>query len=381
MQQSFSPATNNFSNDNLSNPLLHQFWRFLDHSIWDCWSALALFRRSSQLPALPSSEWRMWILLCLYWGILLPTNRSSCMFAKELWLSGNVCSEDTSNFRPTFWRTWISSFSFASSCGLWMNLGSSDSSRINAADLFQRNRSLGARQSMCVRLLYIILWFTSVCILQRTFLCWDLHGIGRVWWRTLWFVTLSAQITHRLLFGGRAFCDRFWQTLRHLLVFLPYRREYQEWLQECTCCVIKLNNCVNCNHLSRLHKPLVKMSAICWELLAYLIWILGSMFIRSNNQSRFTLWVREMCLMVGNHLASWIFQKRKELPVGFGEVPTKKKSRRSGRRRSQGEKEGEGGPKGRKEEGPWERREGSSTWQCRKLIRPSVCHMLCSIWW
>ena len=31
----------------------------------------------------------------------------------------------------------------------------------------------------------------------------------------------------------------------------------------------------------------------------YLIWILGSRLIRSNNQSRATLWVLETCLIVG----------------------------------------------------------------------------------
>ena len=45
--------------------------------------------------------------------------------------------------------------------------------------------------------------------------------------------------------------------------------------------------------------PLVRMSA-SWILVSmYLIWILGSKLIRSNNQSSATLWVLETCLIVG----------------------------------------------------------------------------------
>ena len=41
------------------------------------------------------------------------------------------------------------------------------------------------------------------------------------------------------------------------------------------------------------------MSASWFLVSMYLIWILGSKFILSNNQSRATLWVLETCLMVG----------------------------------------------------------------------------------
>ena len=45
--------------------------------------------------------------------------------------------------------------------------------------------------------------------------------------------------------------------------------------------------------------PLVKMSP-SWLLVSmYLLWILGSRLIRSNNQSSATLWVLETCLLVG----------------------------------------------------------------------------------
>ena len=48
-----------------------------------------------------------------------------------------------------------------------------------------------------------------------------------------------------------------------------------------------------------------------WFLVSmYLMWILGSKLILSNNQSRATLWVLETCLIVGllpfNHLDHWL---------------------------------------------------------------------------
>ena len=52
-------------------------------------------------------------------------------------------------------------------------------------------------------------------------------------------------------------------------------------------------------HSSRVKFPLVKMSASWFLVSMYLIWILGSKLIRSNNQSRATLWVLETCLIVG----------------------------------------------------------------------------------
>ena len=52
-------------------------------------------------------------------------------------------------------------------------------------------------------------------------------------------------------------------------------------------------------HSSGVKLPLVKMSA-SWLLVSmYLIWILESRLIRSNNQSSETLWVLETCLIVG----------------------------------------------------------------------------------
>ena len=52
-------------------------------------------------------------------------------------------------------------------------------------------------------------------------------------------------------------------------------------------------------HSSRVKFPLVKMSASWCLVSMYLIWILESRLIRSNSQSRATLWVPETCLIVG----------------------------------------------------------------------------------
>ena len=52
-------------------------------------------------------------------------------------------------------------------------------------------------------------------------------------------------------------------------------------------------------HSSRVKFLLVGMSASGFLVSMYLIWIFGSKLIRSNNQSRATLWVRDTCLIVG----------------------------------------------------------------------------------
>ena len=63
-------------------------------------------------------------------------------------------------------------------------------------------------------------------------------------------------ITHRPLFGsGAAFS-------------LP-NRETKERFQKCMCGVTRLNNCVNCNHLSGENEPLVRMSGISLDVLNY----------------------------------------------------------------------------------------------------------------
>ena len=52
-------------------------------------------------------------------------------------------------------------------------------------------------------------------------------------------------------------------------------------------------------HSSRVKIPLVNMSASWCLVSTYLIWILGSKLILSNNESSATLWVLNTCLIVG----------------------------------------------------------------------------------
>ena len=60
-----------------------------------------------------------------------------------------------------------------------------------------------------------------------------------------------------------------------------------------------LNNWRRLFHSPRVKFPLVNRSAIWCLVSTYLIWILGSRWILSNNQSRATLWVLDTSLIVG----------------------------------------------------------------------------------
>ena len=62
---------------------------------------------------------------------------------------------------------------------------------------------------------------------------------------------------------------------------------------------LMLNKHTKWFHSSRVKFPLVKMSSSYCFVSMYLIWIFGSQLIRSNNQSRATLWLLETCLIVG----------------------------------------------------------------------------------
>ena len=53
------------------------------------------------------------------------------------------------------------------------------------------------------------------------------------------------------------------------------------------------------SHSSRVKLPFVNISASWLLVSTYLIWILGSQLILSNNQSSATLWVLDTCLIVG----------------------------------------------------------------------------------
>ena len=70
--------------------------------------------------------------------------------------------------------------------------------------------------------------------------------------------------------------------------FFSTDKSTKEWLQECMCGFIRVDNCVNGNHLSRENEPWVRMSAICLKVLTYLIWILESSIIRNCNRIHLT---------------------------------------------------------------------------------------------
>ena len=95
---------------------------------------------------------------------------------------------------------------------------------------------------------------------------------------------MRAEIAHPLLFS----CG----------VFSAYENKAAVWLLVCTCGVIGFSTCFKGDHLSRGNEPLVRMSAICLKVWT-LIWVPGSKFVQSNNHSRFTRWVRKICLMDG----------------------------------------------------------------------------------
>ena len=71
------------------------------------------------------------------------------------------------------------------------------------------------------------------------------------------------------------------------------------WEQQTEMMWLMLNRWRRLFHSSRVKFPLVNMSASWCLESTYLIWILGSRLILSNNQSRATLWVQDTCLIVG----------------------------------------------------------------------------------
>ena len=70
---------------------------------------------------------------------------------------------------------------------------------------------------------------------------------------------------------------------------------------------LMLNKHKRCFHSSRVKFPFVSMFASWFLVSIYLIGILGSKLILSNNQSSATLWVLETCLIVGLLLFMIIF--------------------------------------------------------------------------
>ena len=73
----------------------------------------------------------------------------------------------------------------------------------------------------------------------------------------------------------------------------------KKWLQRNIERFMIFNKWRRWSHSSRVKFSLVGMSASWFLVSAYLIWILGSKLILSNNQSSATLWVLDTCLIVG----------------------------------------------------------------------------------
>ena len=84
-------------------------------------------------------------------------------------------------------------------------------------------------------------------------------------------------------------------TMRSLI----WERKLLKWLQEYIEKLIMLNKQSRWSHSSFEKLPLIRMSASWFLVSTYLIWILGSKLILSNNLSRATLWVLDTCLIVG----------------------------------------------------------------------------------
>ena len=92
---------------------------------------------------------------------------------------------------------------------------------------------------------------------------------------------------------GVVYCPRFDMapiTVRSL----TFERKLLKWLQEYIEKLIKLNKHRRWFHSLFEKLPLVRMSASWFLVSAYVIWILGSKLILSNNQSGATLWVLDM---------------------------------------------------------------------------------------
>ena len=76
-------------------------------------------------------------------------------------------------------------------------------------------------------------------------------------------------------------------------------RNLPRWLQENTGQFMMFNKRRRWFHSSRVRFPLVNMSMSLFLVSTYLIWILGSKLILSNNLLNRTLWVWDTCLTFG----------------------------------------------------------------------------------
>ena len=104
----------------------------------------------------------------------------------------------------------------------------------------------------------------------------------------LWFC-------HRLTFTGSSFLSSLDMALCFLI---GSERKLLKWLQENIEKFMMLNIRRRWFHSTR-EKNFLWLTASWFLVSTYLIWILGSKFILSNNQSRATLWVLDTGLIVG----------------------------------------------------------------------------------
>ena len=139
---------------------------------------------------------------------------------------------------------------------------------------------LDAAQSTCSEEIDFRVWFSPGFLMQwkvarqQSFRC-----IARL--NSSWASILLWHVLHLNLF--ESFCVLFDITSEQVVEL--------KWLM--------LNKHKRWFHSSRVKFPLVSMSASWFSVSMFLIWILGSKLMLSNNQSRATLWVLQTCLIVG----------------------------------------------------------------------------------
>ena len=120
---------------------------------------------------------------------------------------------------------------------------------------------------------------------------------SRIW--PCWWPCHASQYQthHRFWFGGSSFFTIF---LLH-----PFRHRLRAaWRSENADVQQRERRWF---HSSRVKFPLVRKSESWFWVSTYLIWILGSKLILSNNQSRATLWEMETCLIVWLLLLTILF--------------------------------------------------------------------------
>ena len=128
-QQFFDQATNKFSNDHLSKPLVRKLLRFLDYGVCACTVSKIVWIFCNSICWMMRWKASSSLLKCT-----VAHMHEFMNIPQRAWLAGSTWREDTSNVRPISRRTFVFSLSLASSCGLWIRVGSSDSWCFHATD-------------------------------------------------------------------------------------------------------------------------------------------------------------------------------------------------------------------------------------------------------